>query len=53
MNMSEHALTKELMEQGINIKHQPDPLLYIIKHKDWGKTISFTEGATVGVIFFL
>lgn len=45
--MSGHTLTKELMEQGIHIKQQQDPLLYIIKHKDWDKTITFTEGNTI------
>lgn len=48
--MSEHTLTKELMEQGIHIKQQPDPLLYIIKHKDWKKNIAFTEGETISCV---
>lgn len=47
INMNEHTLTKELMEQGIYIKQQPSPILYIIKHKDLEKTISFTEGKII------
>lgn len=47
MNRNEHPLTKELMEQGIHIKQQPDPLLYIIKHKNLEKNISIPEGKTI------
>lgn len=50
MNTSEHSLTKELMEQGIHIKKQPDPLLYIIKHKDMEKKITFSEGTVTPCI---